>query len=65
MSVENNKHSETIDHLLIKKFFYDNIPLENDINTIEQEIKIGNRIADVYIELKNGKKVAIKFSIQE
>ncbi|MFX1393059.1 MAG: competence protein CoiA family protein [Promethearchaeota archaeon] len=60
MSVENNKHSETIDHLLIKKFFYDNIPLENDINTIEQELKIGNRIADIYIELKNGKKVVIE-----
>lgn len=60
MSIENNKNSETIDHLLIKKFFYDNIPLENNINIIEQEIKIGNRIADIYIELKNKKKVAIE-----
>ena len=60
MSLENDKYSESIDHLLIKKFFYDNIPLVNDINTIEQEIKIGNRIADVYVELKNGKKVAIE-----
>lgn len=60
MNVENYKYSETIDHLLIKKFFYENIPLENAINVIEQEIKIGNRIADVYIELKKGKKVAIE-----
>lgn len=60
MSAENNKYLETINHLLIKKYFYDNIPLENDLSSIELEVKIGNRIADVYIELKNGKKVIIE-----
>ena len=57
MSLDKSKYSETIDHLLIKKFFYDNLPVANEIKTIEQEIKIGNRIADVYLELKDGKTV--------
>ncbi|TFG06159.1 MAG: hypothetical protein EU539_08400 [Promethearchaeota archaeon] len=67
----NNVHcSETIDHLLIKKYFFDNIPLENKIRTINQEIKIGNRIADVYFELEKGQKVVIeiqhsKISVKE
>ncbi len=60
MILENIKYSETIGHLLIKKFFYDNIPLANPIKTIEQELKVGNQKADVYIELDNGKKIAIE-----
>ena len=60
MTLKNVKYSETIDHLLIKKFFYDNIPLMNEVKLIDQEIKVGNRVADVYIELKNGKKVVIE-----
>ncbi|TFG30176.1 MAG: hypothetical protein EU532_01690 [Promethearchaeota archaeon] len=60
MSLENVKYSETVDHLLIKNFFYDNIPLANEIKNIEQEIKIAKRIADVFIELKNGKKIVIE-----
>ncbi len=60
MTLKNVKYSETIGHLLIKKFFYDNIPLVNDVKLIDQEIKVGNRVADVYIELKNGKKVIIE-----
>lgn len=60
MSLENKKYSETIDHLLIKNFFYDNIPMANDITTIEQEKKIENRIADIFIKLNNGKKIVIE-----
>ena len=60
MSLDKPKYSETIDHLLIKKFFYDNLPVVNEIKTIEQEIKIGNRIADVYLELKDGKQIVIE-----
>lgn len=60
MTLEKEKYSETIDHLLIKKFLYENIPLVNDVKSIRQEIKVGNRIADIYVELKNGKKVAIE-----
>ncbi len=60
MSLKNKKYSETIDHLLIKKFLYDNLPLVNQVKSIEQEIKIGNRIADIYLELENGKKIVIE-----
>ena len=60
MILENVKHSETINHLLIKRYFYDNLPVSNEVKKIEQEIKIGNRIADIHLELKNGKKIVIE-----
>ncbi len=60
MTLEDVKHSETINHLVLKKFFYDNLSVYNEINNIQQEIKIGNRIADIYVELKNGKKIVIE-----
>jgi hypothetical protein len=60
MTLEDIEHSETTNHLLIKKYFYDNLPVSNEITKIEQERKIGGRIADVYIELKNGKCVVIE-----
>jgi len=60
MAVNKRQYSETIDHLLIKNFLTDNIPLENDVKKIDQEIKIGNRIADIYIELTNGRRIVIE-----
>ena len=60
MAVNKRQYSETIDHLLIKNFLTDNIPLENDVKKIDQEIKIGNRIADIFIELTNVKKIVIE-----
>ena len=56
MAVNKRQYSETIDHLLIKNFLTDNIPLENDVKKIDQEIKIGNRIADIFIEKSLKKK---------
>ncbi|MFX1337982.1 MAG: competence protein CoiA family protein [Promethearchaeota archaeon] len=60
MILDDVEYSETINHLLIKKYFFDNLSVSNNITKIEQEIKIGNRIADIHVELKNGKKVVIE-----
>jgi len=60
LELEQRQYGETIDHLLIKRFFYENIPLVNEVKTIVQEIKIADRIADVYLELKNGKRVVME-----
>lgn len=60
MTLDNVKHSETLNHLIIKKYFYDNLPVSNEIKKIEQEIKIGNRIADIHVELKNRKRIVIE-----
>jgi len=60
MTLDDAKYSETINHLVIKKFFYDNLPISNEVIKIEQELKIGNRIADIHVELKNGKRVVIE-----
>ena len=53
-------YSESTQHLLIKKFFRDNIPSENDVKDIREEVMVGNRIADVLVELINGNQVAIE-----
>jgi hypothetical protein len=60
MSLDRIKSSESVDHLLIKKYFCDNIPLSNQIEHIDLEVKIGKRFADVYIELLGQKKIAIE-----
>ncbi len=54
------KESESFEHIKIKDFFYDNLPLGNNIKTIKLEYSIGNRIADVYCKLENGKEVVIE-----
>ena len=54
------KESESFEHLRIKNFFYENIPLDNDIDVIIKEFPIGNRKADLYCELYNGKKIVIE-----
>ncbi|MHA1670199.1 MAG: competence protein CoiA family protein [Promethearchaeota archaeon] len=57
---QKKKEAESIEHLKIKEYFIHNIPLVNDITTIIEEYYIGDRIADVYCELTNGKKVVIE-----
>jgi len=54
------KESESFEHIKIKDFFYDNLPLDNDVKTIKLEYSIGSRIADVYCKLENGKEVVIE-----
>ena len=54
------KESESFEHIKIKDFFYDNLPLDNKVKTIKLEYSIGNRIADVYCMLENGKEVVIE-----
>ena len=57
---QKKKEAESIEHLKIKEYFIHNLPLDNDIATIMEEYYIGDRIADVYCELSNGKKVVIE-----
>ncbi len=54
------KESESFEHIKIKEFFYDNLPLDNNVRIIKLEYPIGNRIADVYCKLENGKEVVIE-----
>ena len=54
------KFSESIEHIKIKKYLYDNIPLINPIKNIEQEHRIGNQIIDLFVELEDSKKIAIE-----
>jgi len=54
------KESESFEHLRIKQFFLDNIPLNNNIESIDSEKVVGNRIADVCVILSNGKNIAIE-----
>ena len=54
------RESESFEHLRIKEYFYENLPLDNQIDEIKKEYPIGNRIADVYCKLANGKKIVIE-----
>lgn len=54
------KQAESFEHLRIKEFFNDNIPLDNDIDVIKKEFPIGNRKADVYCKLANGKEIVVE-----
>ncbi len=51
---------ETIEHKTMKAFWYLMFPKFNSISTKKLEYKIGDQIADVYFELRNGKKVVIE-----
>jgi len=55
-----NNCSESIQHHLIKNYFLNNIPLVNDVKNIGEEVMVGNRIADVLVELINGEKIVIE-----
>ena len=52
--------SESTQHHLIKNYFLNNIPLINDVKDIGEEVVVGNRIADVLVELCNSERVAIE-----
>ncbi|MHA2289701.1 MAG: competence protein CoiA family protein [Promethearchaeota archaeon] len=54
------RESESFEHLRIKEFFYENIPLDNEIDVIKKEYPIGNRKADVYCKLIDGKEIVIE-----
>ncbi|NVM17016.1 MAG: hypothetical protein HWN80_04820 [Candidatus Lokiarchaeota archaeon] len=54
------KQSESFEHLRIKEFFYENIPLDNDIDVIKKEYPIGNRKADIYCKLADGKEIVVE-----
>lgn len=54
------RESESFEHLRIKEYFYENLPLDNEIDVIKKEFLIGNRKADVYCKLINGKEIVIE-----
>lgn len=54
------RESESFEHLRIKEYFYENLPLDNDIEIIKKEYPIGNRKADVYCMLGNGKEIVVE-----
>lgn len=60
MSNQKTSFPESIEHLRIKEYLYENIPLANQIKTIKQEYNLGDQIADIFIELINEKKVVIE-----
>jgi len=51
---------ETIEHKTMKAYWYIMFPKFNPVLIKKLEYKIGDQIADVYFELKNGKKVVIE-----
>ncbi len=51
---------ETIEHKTMKAYWYMMFPKFNQISSKKIELRIGDQIADVYFELKNGKRVAIE-----
>ncbi len=51
---------ETIEHKTMKAFWYVMFPKFNPVSIKKLEYKIGDQIADVYFELRNGKKVVIE-----
>ncbi len=52
--------SESFEHLRIKEFLFENLPLENNIIEIKQEYKIGGRKADLFLLLPKTKKIVIE-----
>jgi hypothetical protein len=55
-----SKQAESFEHIRIKEFFYENIPLDNEIDVIKKEYSIGNRKADIYCKLINGKEIVVE-----
>ena len=54
------RESESFEHLKIKEFVYQNIPLDNEIDVLKKEYPIGNRKADIYCQLANGKNIVVE-----
>jgi len=52
--------AESFEHLRIKRFLLENLPENNDIKEIKEELALGNRIADIYVRLSSAKEVVIE-----
>ena len=52
--------AESFEHLRIKDHFYSFLPFDNKIDVIKKEYPIGDRIADIYCKLSNGKKIVVE-----
>jgi len=52
--------AESFEHLRIKEYLYENLPLDNKIDIIKKEYPIGNRKADIYCKLVNGKEIVVE-----
>lgn len=52
--------SQSFEHMRMKLYFYENIPLSNRVVRIEEEHKFADQIIDVYVELVNNTKIAIE-----
>jgi len=60
MIISNKNEAESFEHLRIKEHFYTFLPLDNKIDVLKKEYPIGDRIADVYCKLSNGKKIVVE-----
>lgn len=63
MEIQNTSEKnrgESFQHLKIKRYFMKNLPQYNDIKLIREEVNIGNRIADIFCQLTNNKKIVIE-----
>jgi len=60
MIIPKKNEAESFEHLRIKEHFYSFLPFDNKIDVIKKEYPIGDRIADVYCKLSNGKKIVVE-----
>jgi len=60
MIIPKKNEAESFEHLRIKEHFYSFLPFDNKIDIIKKEYPIGDRIADVYCKLSNGKKIVVE-----
>ena len=58
--ISNEKGGETFQHLKIKRYLMKNLPQDNDIKQIKEEVSIGNRIADIFCQLADDRKIVIE-----
>jgi competence CoiA-like predicted nuclease len=58
--LSNEKRGESFQHVKIKRYLMKNLPQDNNIKIIREEVGIGNRIADIFCQLANNKKVVIE-----
>jgi len=54
------KESESFEHLRIKNYLSENVPLNNTVETIREECFLGVRRADIYFKLTSGKEIVIE-----
>jgi len=60
MIIPKKNEAESFEHLRIKEHFYTFLPLDNKIDVLKKEYPIGDRIADVFCKLSNGKKIVVE-----